>query len=100
MRVSPVADSKETDRLPLPCRVWEASEATLEDIEQVSMATRHHLQNTLGKEANIAWHKLETACLETPYSEIRDSQFKEIDGEGSLYQAERILYVVFPFDLR
>jgi hypothetical protein len=56
------------------CRVWSASEAGLEDLEQVSNATESHFIFVLSEDPLIAWHTLESRILEVSYDEILERQ--------------------------
>ncbi len=63
-------------------RLWRESHATLADFPRVSALTAFHLGEILSDREVTAWHSLETALLETPYSVVRGKQIKDIEGRG------------------
>ncbi len=63
-------------------RMWRSSNAIIGDFDRVSALVAHHLADVLSDPSMTAWHMLETALLETPYSVIRGRQAGQVTRTG------------------
>jgi len=75
------------------CRIWSASEACLEDLQQVSNATESHFVSVISEDPLSAWHTLESRILEATYDEILEHQILVLGQVPARAQSTSFRYV-------
>lgn len=75
-------------------RIWRSSNAINSDFTRVSALVAHHLADVLESPGMTAWHKLEAALLETPYSVIRGRQASKVTRTGTYQDELAVTFVV------